>query len=292
MTQQVVPNWVYTAYKDGVVKKLQTDGYLLKGTALAGEVKANQVQWFTGGRMETEEIDRSVEEASTSNPERGNITATFKDYAAAAWVKIVDMNKIRPNELDDLKRAGASAIGRRSDWVHLDEFQRAAGAGEIATIGDGSTDIDVIDMMDVIDTISGIGDVSVDNLYCALPKSGMSQLAMYKEFANSQYVGPDMPFAKMTKSRTWWDCNFFTMPDEYFTRYGGTKTSGYFDGFVWWKGGIGFETNTPDLATPMSYVGPKRAWFLDNIFGATAKILQPDTVKRIRFKWRKPVRPA
>ena len=291
MTQQVVPAWVYTYYKDGVVKQLQTDGYLLKGTAISGEVQANEVQWFTGGRMETEEIDRSVEEASTQNPARGNFKATFKDYAAAATVKIVDMNKIKPSELEDLKMAGASAIGRRSDWIQLDEMKRAADASEIETIGDGSADIDALDVMDAVDTVLGIGDTSVNNVFCALPRSGFSQLMMYKEFANAEWVGPDLPFTKMASAkRSWYGCSFFTLPDEYFTRAGGAKNSTYFDGYLWYGGGIGCEMNTPNLQTPITYLPTKRAWFLDNIIGGTAKVLQPSTVKRLRFKWRKPQR--
>lgn len=293
MSQNVVPGWVYTSYKEGVIPKLQTRGYLMAGTVMQGDINGNEVQWFTGGRMETEEIDRSFGDAEIQHPARGNIKRNFKDYAAAAAVSIVDINKIKPNEMETLKVEGAAAIGRRSDWIILDELSRAAVAAEVATVGDGTANIDVLPILLARDDIAGIGDTSVNSIYCAIPEYAFSTLALIKEFANADWVGGDLPLMKLTSERkTWRNINFFTFPDEYFTRQGNVKGSGDFFGYIWWKGAIGFERNDPKLDVAISYLPLKRHWFFDNVIGGAAAVLQPDAVKRLWFNWAVPARPA
>lgn len=296
MSNNVIPAWIYTSYVDAVVQQLQTKGYLLSGTALAPtSATGTEVQWFTGGRMETEEIDRSMEEGALSNPARANVKASFKDYAAMAAVKNVDINNIKPNELNQLAIEGAAAIGRRSDWIQLDVMYQAAVDTEVETIGDGSAEIDILDLMEAEGTVMGIGDASVQTMFCALPMFAFQKLLLYKEFNHADYTGPDLPFKSMTPRRTWGFTNYFVLPDEYFKRPelgGGTihDDTGEFYAPFWWKGAVGFARRDPPADPKMQYVVKERTTYVDNLIGGTAKVLQPDAVKFLRFKWKKPSR--
>lgn len=296
MSTNVIPAWVYTSYVDGVVQQLQTKGFLLSGTAMAPtSITGNEVKWFTGGRLETEKIDRSQGEGKKSNPARGNLSGNFENFGAMAEVKGVDINEIKPNELTQLEREGAAAIGRRSDWIQLDEMFKEAEASNIATIGDGTTDIDVLQIMEGEGDIMGIGDADVQSMFCVLPIYAFMRLLLIKEFNNADYTGPDLPFIRMSQRRTWSFTNFFVLPDEYFTRTemgSGVKGSGNFYGFIWWKGAVGFQRRDPPASVKMQYVVKERTTYIDNQIGGLAKVLQPDAIKRLHFNWSKPARMA
>ena len=292
MTTNVIPAWVFTSYVDGVVQLLQTKGHLLAGTAMAPtSVLGNEVKWFTGGRMETEEIDRSMEEAALQNPARSTITGNFTNYGAMAFIKGVDINEIKPNELSQLESEGAAAIGRRSDWIQLDEMWRAAEAAEVATIGDGTADLDILDLQLAEGDIMGIGDASIDSMFCGLPMYAFQRLLNIKEFNHADYTGPDLAFTKMAMKRTWGFTNYFVLPDEYFTRspFSGAKLAN-FHGFMWWKGAIGFQRRDPPADVKMQYSVPMRGTYIDNQIGGLAKVLQGTACKRLLFNWSKPAR--
>jgi hypothetical protein len=295
-TDNVIPQWVYTSYVDTVVQQLQTKGHLVAGTAMGPtSVLGNEVKWFTGGRLETEEIDRTMEDASVQDPDRGNLSANFKDYGAMAFVKGVDINNIKPNELNQLGIEGAAAIGRRSDWIQLETMYAAAAATEVETIGDGSEDIDIPDLQQAEGTIMGIGDATVQSMFCALPMFAYQQLCNYKEFNHADYTGPDLAYKSMAPRKTWGFTNYFVLPNEYFmrTEMGGGSIdddTGFFLAPMWWKGAVGFARRDPPAAPKMQYVVPKRGTFIDNQVGGIAKVLQPDAIKYLKFKWRKPRR--
>jgi hypothetical protein len=281
-----VPAWVYTAYKDGVIPKLQTRGYLLQGTTTNGSVEGTEVQWFTGGRMETEEVFRGFEQSKLQNPARGYIKRTFRDYAAAATVQIVDMNKVKPDELGHLQTEGAAAIGRRSDWITLDELWAQAQAGAISTVGDGTAPIDIVPLLKARDDIAGIGDIQTRSLFVAIPEYAFSQLCLVEEFSTQEWVGEKLPLTKLASEyKSFRGMSFFTLPDEYFVRQGDVKDTGSFHGWMWWKGGVGMERNDPKLDVAISYLPLYRSWLFDNIIGGAAATLQPDACKRLWFKW-------
>lgn len=283
-------NWFRRIYRDGVIQKLQARGWLLKGTAMAGDMNGNEVRWLKGGRIEAEEIDRSMEDARMANAERTFIDATMKDYAAASFVKIIDLNKMGPNAIDQSKNEGAAAVGRKMDLIQLQEMNAAAEAGSVETIGDGTAVIDILDMQDSTGRILGIGAAELNMTFTALPMFAFQQLSNYKEFNSADYTGPDLAFTKMTTRRTWHFSQYIVLPDEYFEALGGSKTT-FFHGFQWNVQCIGFERNG-ELQTPMNYLAMKRGWMIDNVFGAVSKVLQAEGIKRLKFKWQKPVRPA
>lgn len=301
MSEHVIPAWTYTSYVDGVVQKLQTKGHLLAGTAMAPtSINGNEVQWFTGGRMETEKIVRTGgDDAAVQQPARGNIKANFEDFGAMAFIEGVDINNIKPNEMAQIETEGAAAIGRRSDWIQLFEMNARAEASDIETIGNGSADIDVLNLMEAEGKIMGIGDASIESMFCVLPIFAFQRLCLIKEFNNADYTGPDLAFTKMTMRRTWGFTNYFVLPNEYFMRpemgvggVSGVPVSGNFCGFMWWKGGIGFQRRDPPAAVKMQYVVPKRGTYIDHLIGGLSKTLQPDAIKRLHFNWSIPARLA
>jgi len=143
------------------------------------------------------------------------------------------------------------------------------------------------------DDIAGVGDTSVGSVFCAIPEYAYSNLCLIDEFANSDWVGGDLPLMKLTSQRTTWrNVNYFTLPDEYFERQGNVKGSGTFFGWLWWKGAIGVERNDPNLDVAISYLPLYRSWFVDNVIGGCAAVLQAKAIKRLWFQWNEPTRPV
>jgi hypothetical protein len=283
-------NWFQTVWMPGVVQTIQSRGYLLRGTALNGSINGSKARWLKGGRLVAQEIDRAVEELEAGNSVRSYVETDLKDYAAAEYVKITDLNKMPANEIAQAQMEAAMAIGREYDYIHLRELQRAAEASEVATIGDGSASIDILDTMNASGQIQGLGG-DLGMTFCVLPMFAYQRLLLVKEFNNADYTGPDLAFSKMTMSRTWHFTQYMVMPDKHFEDCGLKPASDEFYGFMWHQSALGFVNNGE--VTPIGqYQARLRSWLIDYQLNGAAKILQPTAAKRLHFAFVAPTRLA
>lgn len=282
--------WFQTVWMPGVVQRLRSRGYLLKGMATKGSIKGKTARWLKGGEMVAEEIDSAIEEIKPNNSPRSYVEADIKDYAAAEYIKIIDLHKMPANEIAQAQFEAAAAIGRKYDYIHLEELQRAAEASEIDTIGDGSAQIDILDVMDAEGQIVGQGgDLGMS--FCVLPMFAFQRLLLVKEFNSADYTGPDLAFTKMTMKRTWNFCQYLVLPDKHFEDAGLKPASDEFYGFMWHASALGF-VNTGEVQPIGQYQGRLRAWLVDYQLNGVSKLLQPDAAKRLHFEFSKPTRLA
>ncbi len=281
-----VEAWFERAYIKGATHVLQSRGFLLKGTTRDPDrVQAKEVRWRIAGRGEAEEMSDTVEDAKVMNAGRDYVDGTLKDYQAAEYMRHPDLNKMSENEQGVIQTTGARALGRKFDNVHFEEFDGQA--ANIATIGDGSTHISIMDVREGEDDILGEGVNDLTEMFCPLPAYAFSQLMLWKQFSSSDYNGPDYPLAKMTERRKWGSVTYFKAPNELFTYDTGRgkdawRTATWFQSYMWLKSCVGFATNY-EMQSRITWENPKTAWFFNNWMPACVKTILPAGVKRMKF---------
>jgi hypothetical protein len=255
-----VSTWFREEIKGLVRARYQAKGGYLDDTMLKGESSAGTVKYpVGGGRIEMYELTGAINKISPSNVNLDMVTLLTKDFEASVYFRMQDEKRMGPSLKAKLADDLTKAQRRKKDRIKLDALNAFATAGgtltdtpnTIETIGDGTARVDLLNAIEAIDQISGAG--SDDEVFWPIPNVWMSQLCMYKEFANSDYAGPaDLPFAKATKTKkkTFNGVHIFTIPDEYFT-YGtggyvagtpGFTGTGYLDTFMYTKEAVGSET--------------------------------------------------
>ncbi len=255
-----VSTWFREEIRDLVRARYQAKGGYLDDTMLKGESSAGTVKYpVGGGRIEMYELTGAINKVSAGSVNLDMVTLVTKDYEASVYFRMQDEKRMGPSLKAKLADDLTKASRRKKDRIKLDALNAFATAGgsltdtpnTIATIGDGTARIDLINAIEAIDQISGAG--SDDEVFWPIPPVWMSQLLMYKEFAQAEYQGPgDLPFAKASRvtRKTFRGVHIFSIPDEYFT-YGtggyvagtpGFTGSGHLDTFMYTKDAIGSET--------------------------------------------------
>lgn len=256
-----VSTWFREEIKGLVRARYQADGGFLDGTTTPGESSAGTVKYpVGGGRIEMYELTGAIHRLSPSDTVLDMVTLVTRDFEAATYFRMQDEKRMGPSLKAKLATDMARAQRRKKDRIKLDALNALATAGAtqltegpttVQTIGDGTARVDITNAIDATDQIHGAG--SEDELFWPIPNVWMSQLCMYKEFNNSDYIGPgDLPFAKSTKvkRKTFNGVHIFTMPDEYFIYGTGGYVAGtpgftganYLDTFMWTREALGSET--------------------------------------------------
>lgn len=269
------PAWFEQKYVAGAIHKLQSKGWLLKEAVNStGEIKGNQVSWKIAGAGVATEMADGISDVPVMNADRSLITATMKDYEANDWIKTTDIEKMSENEQQVSQQTAAMAMGRKFDSVLLGTLDADA---SIQTIGDGTAAISILDVMTAQNAIADVGVGSYD-YFCTLPTALMSQLEVYREFSNSQYVGDEFPLLKQVGARRWRGVTFIPVPSAYLNVPAANKI----DAYLWVKDFVGLVPNYA-MQSRIDYVATKKAYLAANTMGMASASLMPEGVKRLRF---------
>lgn len=313
MTEQA-PNWYREKIRNQVRARNKVMGGFLDGTMTPGDGHAGVIKFpVVGGKMEIYKLSGAIQAVKTSSPTLSMVTVSTDDYEGSAWMRVQDFRKQTPSEQSAVAKEMQKSIRIKRDNLKIDALAAFADGVSalpdapqtVETLGDGTTRIDIVDVIEARSAIMGTG--NEDPLYWPIPEAWMDQLEMYKEFANADYLGDkDLPFARSgnVRKRTFRGVHIMTIPDLYFYHgtgkfgTGGAKPfldTGYLDTFMWTREAMGaeMEWNQEDMSislhpelegTPMlGKVG---------LAGAAIGIL-PEGVKRLRFKAQnRAVRPA
>lgn len=255
-----VSTWFREEIKGMVTARYQAKGGYLDGTMMKGESSAGTVKFpVGGGRIEMTKLTGAIQTVNPSSVNLDMVTLTTDDYEAAVYFRMQDEKRMGPSLKAKLADDLTKSIRRKKDQLKLAALSAFATAGgaltdgpnTIATIGDGSARVDILNAINITDQIVGAG--SDDECFWAIPQVWMSQLCMYREFNNSDYTGPaNLPMASATKTKkkTFNGVHIFSIPDEYFIYGTGAYVAGtpgftganYLDTFAWTQNAVGEET--------------------------------------------------
>jgi len=284
-----VEAWFEKAYIKGATHKLQSQGYLLKGTHREPDrVTAKQVVWRIAGRGEAQKMSSTIERVKPMNAGRDTVEGTLEDFQAADFIRHPDINKMSENEQQIVQEIGAWALGRKFDRINFDEYDTGVPATAKYEIGDGTTDLSLMDFMQAEAEIMGQGGAGME-LFCPVPALWMKQLMLYEQFSSSDYNGPDYPLAKMTVRRKWGFTTYFQAPNEMFTFNTGVsenawETATWAQTYMWTKSCAGFATNY-EAQSRITWENLLTSYLVNMWMPGCAKVILPDGFRRMKFKF-------
>lgn len=271
--------WYETQWLENTLLTFQSEGFLSKGLGLAPvSVNANTVKWRLAGSGTATDLQRGAQEVVPMNAARSIITGTMAAKQAAEYIDAVDVNRMSANERDVVNRTCAMALGRAVDKMFVDQLTAAVTATS-QTKGSFSDGLPLGMVLEAIALLQKkIKRWQGYRVFCALTSNPWNQLLTFPEFANSQWVGTDLPFARMTDARAWNGVYFMLWPDDLLP-LSGTNRSCY----MWSQEAIG-EADAQSMTGSVTWENTRTAWLHNMWLDTCRKYLQPEGVVEIKCK--------
>ena len=233
-------NWYVEEYKKGVTYYFQYMGFKLSGTVMPqARMNAAKAYFPIAGKGEARKKVRG-QVAVPMNASRENKEALLETWEAFDEVYTLDLEQMSVEEKTVVQKTGAMALGRAVDQNIYDMFDATAPTAGGPQFVDGGADgfglEYAMEMCGLLDDQDAPAD---GQTFCALPSKFWNQLLAYKQFSSSDYVGPDLPFTKMAKAKSWNGVHWFMGPKEWFS----SSVPNKLDIFLWHKSGFGWANN-------------------------------------------------
>jgi Phage capsid protein len=247
MSQQITA-WFKEKIKDKVTIAVQANGGLLDNTMENGDEQAGTVKFpIVGGTSTLYKLTGAIEPVPVSNPGLSTVTLTMDDFEGTEFWRVQDAYKAGPSEQAALAKLLAKAVRRKRDTIRLDALDALYaldGGANITTTGSGVEVPDILHFEKMRAELASYGDDDDgDEVFITIPEMWASQLSLYKEFANSQWVGNEnTPFSKAQrmKMKTLRGITYIVVPDSYMRSPAGQPTQLYT--FMWRKSAMGANT--------------------------------------------------
>lgn len=179
------------------------------------------------------------------------VTCTLYDYYAGDWVDSLDELKTNTNERMVTAKAGAYALGRKTDELvisSLDSSTNYAGTG-----ADGLTKAKVLQAFEML----GEADVPDDGeRYAVVGWKQWSDLLQINEFSNADYLGDDELPWKGTQAKRW-------LGALWIPHSGLTKTSNVRYCYWYHRTAIGHAVGQ-NVKTDVTWHGDRASFFINN----------------------------
>jgi len=179
------------------------------------------------------------------------IECALSDYYAGDWVDELDEMKTNIDERRVVAKAGAYALGRKTDELIIGQLNASTNYAQ-----DGTT---ALTKAKVLEAFEMLGEVDVPDdgqRYAVVGWKQWSDLLAIDEFANSDYIGDgELPW-KGTQAKRW--LGALWMPHS-----GLTKTSNVRYCYWYHKTAIGHAVGS-DVKTDFSWHGDRAAHFVNN----------------------------
>jgi hypothetical protein len=247
MSQQISA-WFKEKILDKVTIAVQANGGLLDNTFINGDQEANTIKFpIATGTSSMYKLTGAIEAVPVSNPGLTTVQITMDDYEGTEFWRTQDAYKAGPNEQATLAELLAKAVRRERDAIRrraLDAFYAADGGANILTTGTGAEVPDLLHFEKMRAEIAGLGtDDYGDPTFCMIPEMWSSQLSLYKEWANTQWAGPDglsWGNAQRMKMKTVRNITYLVCPDSYFNSPAGQPTQ--LITYMWKRSALGANT--------------------------------------------------
>jgi hypothetical protein len=215
-------------------------------------------------------------EIAPMNLSHSNVECTLSDWYAGEWVDRLDELKINHDERGVATRAGAYALGRKTDELIIAQLdagtQAVSGAGDLADSA-GLTKAKIFDALETLNE----ADVPDDGRrYGVVSPAGWTDLMGLTEFTSSDYIGNDQPYrdAMGRETRVW---NGVT-----WIRHSGLTLSTYRYCYIYHASAIGHAIGA-EVMTDISWHGDRAAHFINNMMSQGAKLIDDTGIVRLKI---------
>lgn len=246
MSQQISA-WFKEKIIDKVTIAVQANGGLLDNTFMNGDVVANTIKFpIVGGTSSLYKLTGAIEPVPVSNPGLSTVQITMDDFEGTEMWRVQDAYKAGPSEQDALAKLLAKAVRRKRDTIRLDAldaFYALDAGANITTTGTGIEVPDILHFEKMRAEIASYGDDGEDEVFVTIPEMWASQLALYKEWGNTQWgtgLGAGYSSAQRFKMKTVRNITYIVVPDAYMRSPAGQPTQYYT--YMWCKDSMGANT--------------------------------------------------
>lgn len=198
------PTLFVTEYEKRIEKKFQRHGGKLLPTCRNKDAKGKEkVKIFVGGTGEAVERPSRNADIPFMNSGRSSVELALKAYFAGDPVDWEDLEAMEIDDIQTIADTAAMAIGRKVDDVIINELDTNAG---LVTEGNGSEACSVRMVMNAVEkALLAHWPEEDGQWYCLLGPNAWGHMMTYKQFADADYVGDNLPWASNSKSgiREW-----------------------------------------------------------------------------------------
>lgn len=272
--------WFQEQWNTQVIHVYQQKGYLTKGMSVGPtKVVGKKLHFNIAGKGVAQDYTRG-DRVKLMNASRGEVTLDASEYDAAEYIYQYDLDRMQPNEVDAARETAAKALGRKHDEVLYNKMQ-ATDFNALGQVSGAFTDPAGPSQILAARRALFARDVPVEDgeNFCGLPPIAFDTMMSYEVFANSQWVGGDLPFANGLRRRSWQNINFFELPVHLQKNSG---TDGTF--YMWNRSALGTGYTGEEMRTGFKWELEYKRWYYQSTLSAGSTIIQAAGIQEIRFK--------
>lgn len=203
------------------------------------------------------------------NVDHQPVDCLLQDYYAGDWVDQLDELKTNINEQQVVAKAGAYALGRKTDELIIAELAKSTTFAGLTT--DGLTKAKIL----VAFELMGDAEVPDDGQrYAVVGWKQWSELLNIQEFANADYVGADELPWKGTQAKRW-------LGTLWLPHSGLPKETNVRKCFWYHRTAIGHGIGA-DVRTDITWHGDRAAHFVNNMMSQGSCLIDPTGIVTLR----------
>lgn len=254
-----------------VIQAYQQKGYLTKGMSIGPtKIVGKKLHFAILGKGVAQ--DYTVrDKVKKMNLMKGEVQIDASEYDAADDIFEYDLDRMAPAMKDSLVDAAGMALGRKYDLVLFNKMWAKDFNALNQVVGSFTTAWSADLMMTARRMLFNM-DVPFDTTenFCGLPPVVFDTMMKYNVFSNSQWTGPDLPFAMNgMRRKTWQNINFFELP-AYLQNV--ATNAGKF--YLWNKAALGTGDTGEPLRTGWEWVLNEKKWYYQSTLSAGATIIE------------------
>jgi hypothetical protein len=199
------------------------------------------------------------------NVDHEPVECLLQDFYAGDWIDKLDELKTNIDEQQVVARAGAYALGRKTDELIITEMARSTNVAGLSTGG--------LSKDKILAAFELLGEAEVPDdgqRFAVVGWKQWSDLLAIEEFTNADYIGDNELPWKGTQAKRW--LGTLWLP------HSGLPKSGSLRSCFWYhKTAIGHAIGS-DVKTDISWHGDRAAHFVNNMMSQGACLIDPNGV--------------
>lgn len=202
------------------------------------------------------------------NVEHAPVECVLQDFYAGDWIDKLDELKTNIDEQQVVAKAGAYALGRKTDELIIEQLARATKAA-------GSDD-DGLTKAKVLGAFESLGEADVPDdgqRFAVVGWKQWSELLNIPEFGSADYVGDDQLPWKGTQAKRW--LGTLWLPHVALPLDAGVRSC------FWYHKTAVAHASGSDVQTDITWHGDRAAHFVNNMMSQGACLIDPDGVVRM-----------
>lgn len=274
----VAPSWYVEQWKDTALDVYQANGFALRNTTTPPvKIDGKNMHFPIAGTVGAEEDVQTGDVAVPQGAADSEVIITTKKSRCFTEVYEDDLDQLSVDQRQINSRRSARALGRVHDKTIITGLRAAT-----QSVGAYATAFDLGLILQAAQTLQAADVDWMDNeFFCALDSVSWNRAIGFKHFNNSDYVGPDIPFAKKGLAKTWNGIHVFQMSDSILraSDAGGQATS-----LMWARSAVGFGY-VRQLTGTVDWDNRKDCWTHNLRMRIGSKILLDAGVCQLKVKY-------